>query len=122
MKKFFEEWGALCLGIITLICLLWSLFLGGIELLVSNFTVNQALVTLFVVVGVIVFLFVRKLILSVKWWKASDKWRTTLNVGDKAYLSTLDGHEEDVEVIDIEDQYVQVKIRVHKSRLYKPYN
>ena len=120
MKKFFEEWGALSLGIVTLVCLLWSFFLGGIEVLVSNFTADQALGALFVIVGLIVFLFVRKLIASIKWWKASDTWRVTLKKGDVAYVSTHDGHE-DGEILDIEDQHVTVKIRVHKSRIYKPY-
>lgn len=120
MRKFIEEWGALILGVISLACLLWTFLLGGIEVVSSKITLDQALGALFVIVGTIVFLFVRKLIASIKWWKASDTWRATLKKGDVAYVSTHDGHE-DGEVLDIEDQHVTVKIRVHKSRIYKPY-
>lgn len=105
-------------GLIFAIC---SFFFGGLETLTSTLTINQAFGALVVLVGVILFLFIRKMIASVKWWKASDTWCKDVKVGDTAYLSTHDVHE-DVEIVDVDDEQFTVKLKVHKSRIYKPYN
>lgn len=121
MKKFLKEYGVVAVATLALIFVVWSFFFGGLDILVSTFTIDQAFGALVVLVGTIFFLFLRKLIASVKWWKASETWRKDIKVGDTAYLSTHDGHE-DVEVLEVDETHLVVKLKVHKSRIYKPYN
>jgi hypothetical protein len=121
MKKLLKEYGVIILAILTLVFVIWSMLFGGIEVLISTFTVNQAFGALLIILFTILSLFVRKLIHSAKWWKSSDTWRKNIKVGDAAYLSSShNGHE--VEIVDFDDEYTIVKLKVHKSQIYKPYN
>lgn len=120
MKAFLKEYGISILAFVALSFLIWAFFFDGLATLVASVTLNQSLGALVLIVGIIVFLFTRKLISSIKWWKVSSTWRKDIKVGDVAYVSTHDGHE-DAEIIDVEDEHVTVKFRVHKSRIYKPY-
>ena len=121
MKKFLKEYGILILAFVALLFVIWSFFFGGLEFLQSHMSINQVSFVLVSIVGTILFLFIRKLIDSIKWWKVSETWRKDIKVGDTAYLSTHDGHE-DVEVLEVDNTYLIVKLKVHKSRIYKPYN
>lgn len=119
MKSLLKKYGVVVLGVTTLIFLIWTFFLGGMDTL-TQLPIEVPFVALLLIVGVIFFLFTWKLISSIKWWKVSETWRKDIKIGDVAYVSTYEGHE-DAEVTDIEDEYVTVKVRVHKSRIYKPH-
>jgi len=121
MKKFLKEYSILTLAFVGLLFVIWSFFFRGLEFLQSHMTINQVSFILVLIVGTVLFLFIRKLVDSIKWWKVSDTWRKDIKIGDDAYLSTTDGSE-NVEITDIGDEYVVVKFKAHKSRIYKPYN
>jgi hypothetical protein len=121
MKKFLKEYSILILAFVGLLFVIWSFSFGGLEFLQSHTTINQVSFILVLIVGTVLFLFIRKLVDSIKWWKVSDTWRKDIKIGDDAYLSTTDGSE-NVEITDIGDEYVVVKFKAHKSRIYKPYN
>lgn len=59
---------------------------------------------------------------TIKTEKKGKVFRTTLNVGDKAYFSRADNRSVDCEVIDTDakgdGQFVSVKVIVRKSSLY----
>ena len=120
LLKLFKSTGfTIMLGICTLAFMLWTFYFGGIEYLELIISLNTMIFLLGAfILGMISFIVVG-VIKSVKIENKNKVWRESMCNGDKVHVSTYGGPDEDGEILDIDQEYVSVKIKVSKSRIYK---
>ena len=102
---------------IFLAIFLWT---KGPHWLAQKITLDQMLIVFFLMIAAMISWFIIGIVKSVKYHKTCKVWRNELVEGDKAWLSTMSGHER-VEIDKISGDEITIKLTVKKNRLDKPY-
>ena len=109
----------LVLLVLSAFTMLGFMLFGGVEWVAKNVSLQTSFLMLILTVSTIFVLFAIKMYHSVKWWKASAKYRETLKEGDEVLIPGPNVQYK-ATVVEIKGNDVKVIVKVNKNSIYKP--